>query len=65
MLRVQVFRSYHVKVDLTNVDGCEQIADIVLEIQEVNKCVVVQRQRLDNLVPDALNSLELWRKIAF
>jgi len=46
-------------MNLANVDGCEQIADIVFEFQKVNKGVVVQRKRLDDLISDALNSLEL------
>ena len=41
-----------VQRNLAGVNCCKQLGHVVLEVQQVNECVVVQRERLYNLAPE-------------
>jgi hypothetical protein len=44
---------------LANVDGGEQVAHVVLELKQIHESVIVQRERLDDVISDVLNALKL------
>ena len=58
--KLQVERR-HVEVDgnveryLTGVDGGQQLVDMILEVEQVHECIVVETERLDNLSSDRVD----------
>jgi hypothetical protein len=46
-------------MNLADVNGGEQIAHVVLEVQQVHESVVIKREGLDDVISDVLNALEL------
>ena len=41
-----------VQRNLAGVNCCEQLGHMILEVQQVNECVIVQRERLYDLTPE-------------
>lgn len=44
---------------LADVDGGEQVAHVVLEVEQVHERVVVEREGLDDVISDVLYTLKL------